>query len=109
MTATVTIVTQEDDNAVLVTNAAIAYAGTGNNAVMVMRNGAPTRVPIQTGNTDGTNTVVLSGLQPGDTVVTSASTGTSSRQTTQSSGNVFGVGAPGVKPQIQTNQGGAGR
>ena len=35
-------------------------------AVFVMRNGQPMRVPIQTGISDGTNTVVLSGLQAGE-------------------------------------------
>src|SRR5207253_8445842 len=68
MTATVTIVTEQDDNAVLVSNAAISYAqqataarstnatgaGTAPTRVLVMRNGSPVPVPIQTGSTDGT-------------------------------------------------------
>src|SRR5207249_2857534 len=60
MTATVTIVTEQDNNAVLVPNSAIAYAKTqpgSGTAVYVLQNGAPARVAIQTGSTDNTNTV----------------------------------------------------
>ena len=67
MTATVTIVTEQDDNALLVPNTAIAYAKTqpgSGSAVYLLQNGAPTRVAIQTGSTDNKSTVVLSGLQP---------------------------------------------
>jgi multidrug efflux pump subunit AcrA (membrane-fusion protein) len=101
MTATVTIITEQDDNAILVPNSAIAFAqsqgrGQAGSSVMVMRNGAPVRVPIQTGSSDGTNTVVLSGLTPGDQVVTGTSSGSSARAgTSTGSGNIFGLGAPG--------------
>jgi multidrug efflux pump subunit AcrA (membrane-fusion protein) len=104
MTATVTIVTEQHTGAVLVPNSALSYAAAPNAAV-VLRNGAPTRVPIQTGATDGTQTVVLSGLEPGDQVVTSASGTSSASRTsssTSSSSNVFGIGAPGggaARPQ----------
>ena len=62
MTASVTVITEQDDNAVLVPNSAIAYArtrgGGSGSAVYVMQNGAPVRVAVQTGNSDATNTLV---------------------------------------------------
>ncbi len=77
MTATVTIITQEDTDAVLVPNAAISYAesqaganrgsagrtsGGGRLAsVYVLRNGSEVLVPIEIGASDGVYTVVLSG------------------------------------------------
>jgi multidrug efflux pump subunit AcrA (membrane-fusion protein) len=101
MTATVTIITQEADNVVLVPNAALSFAqgrGQANTAgaaasVLVLRNGQPVPVPIQTGITDGTNTQVLAGLQPGDEVVT----GVQNRSSTQRSGGggIFGLGGGG--------------
>jgi RND family efflux transporter MFP subunit len=81
MTATVTIVTEQDNNALLVPNSAIAYAKTqpgSGSAVYVLQNGASIRVPIQTGSTDNTNTVVVSGLQPGQEVITGPASSTAS-------------------------------
>jgi len=108
MTATVSIVTQEVDNATLVPNSALSYAGGQGNAVMVLRNGNPVRVPVQTGISDGTDTVVVSGVQPGDQVVTGISSGSSANRTTSSSGsgNIFGFGAPGGANRGAAQQGG---
>src|SRR5205814_6052576 len=64
-------------------------------SVMVLRNGQPVRVPIQTGISDGTNTQVTGGLQVGDEVVTGITSGSSSTRTSSGSGNIFGFGAPG--------------
>ena len=144
MTATVTVITQQADDAVLVPNSAISYAasqratgasggqgaaaggqGSGgrqggprgqggaatpgadasnpqqaapafNAAVLVLQNGAPVRVPIQTGITDGVNTQVLAGgLQPGDSVVTGAATTGSNSQSGSSGSSIFGFGGGG--------------
>jgi HlyD family secretion protein len=108
MTATVTIITEQDDNTILVPNAAISYAqqqGQGNSAangnsaaassVFVLRNGNPVRVPIQTGSSDGTDTVVLGGLQPGEQVVTGVSLGSSGKSSSSGGSNIFGFGGPG--------------
>ena len=76
--------------------------------LVVMRNGAPVRVPVQLGSTDGANTVVLRGLQPGDQVVTGATTGgaASSRSTTTNgSGNIFGFGGRGPGGGAPAGQG----
>jgi HlyD family secretion protein len=163
MTATVTIILEHEDNAVLVPNSAIAYAesqivagrvnrpaggagatgtpqargqgqgqgfargqgqgGQGRQAqqdgqaeagqtqgtpgaVFVMQNGTPTLVRVQLGSSDGDNTRVLSGLEPGDEVVTGASGGSQGQRAASSNqqgqrpglpaggGAVF-VGGPG--------------
>jgi HlyD family secretion protein len=105
MTANVTIITEQDDNAVLVPNSAIAYAktqaGTGS-AVYVLQNGAPLRTVVQTGSTDGTHTVIVSGLEAGASVITgaaSSTSATSSAKTSTTSGttsilNAGGAGGP---------------
>jgi multidrug efflux pump subunit AcrA (membrane-fusion protein) len=101
MTATVTIVTDSADNAVLVPNNAIS-----NGNVRVLRNGSPVVVPVQTGITDGVNTQIVSGLQPGDQVITgvvsstgsaskssaSSGSGGSSSSSRPSGGNIFNFG-----------------
>jgi hypothetical protein len=76
-----------------------------NAAVFVMRNGQPVRVPIQTGISDGTDTLVVSGLNAGDQVVTGVSTGSSSTAAANRTGNIFGFGGPGGGGN---NRGGAG-
>jgi HlyD family secretion protein len=95
MTATVTIVTQSAENVVTVPNAAIS-----NGRVGVMRNGSvtPVPVPVVTGITDGVNTQIVSGLQPGDQVVTGVVSGNGGARSASASGgtnSIFGFGAPG--------------
>ncbi|MBV8719339.1 MAG: HlyD family efflux transporter periplasmic adaptor subunit, partial [Chloroflexi bacterium] len=160
MTATVTIILERDDGAVLVPNSAIAYAetqaaagraarqnataapaaadqsgqtqgdqnaqaqpgqnartqggqragqqgqgggprGAGANAdqaqgtpgaVFIMQNGVPTLTRVQLGSSDGDNTRVLSGVQPGDVVVTGQG---GASQTGQRAGNNAGQARPG--------------
>ena len=96
MTATVTIVTQEADNAILVPNAAIS-----NGKVSVMRNGTVTSVAVQTGISDGVNTQIVSGLQVGDQVVTGVSSGTITKSSSSTSGTrsiLSTGGAPTGRP-----------
>jgi len=100
MTATVTVTTEEDDNVVLVPNSALSYARSqgkpGGPSVYVMRGGTPVREAIQTGSSDGQNTVVVSGLLPGDEVVTGTPSTTSGSQTGSSrSGGIPGIGPGG--------------
>ena len=105
MTATLNIITQQADNAMLIPNAAISWAQSqaspqgssgaqraaapapsskpqggaraqGNQpSVFVMQNGAPVRVPIQAGITDGVTIQVVTGLQAGDQVITGTGSG----------------------------------
>jgi hypothetical protein len=98
MTATVTITTEQDDNVLLVPNSAIAYAAgqtrNGGSAVNIIRNGVPVRTAIQTGSSDGQNTVVLNGVQAGDVVVTGVST-TGAQRSSSGTGSIFGFGPGG--------------
>jgi HlyD family secretion protein len=86
MTATVSIVAAEHDNALTVPNGALSFAQkSGSNktagstsAVVTLVNGQTKVVPVTIGLSDGTNTEIVSGLKAGDVVVTGASTSTSS-------------------------------
>ncbi|HLZ28569.1 MAG TPA: efflux RND transporter periplasmic adaptor subunit, partial [Chloroflexota bacterium] len=71
-----------------------------NAAVFVLRDGAPVRVPIQTGITDGVNTQVVAGLQAGDSVITGAASSGSSGSSSSagSGGSIFGFGGGGRPP-----------
>src|SRR5207253_8949474 len=83
MTATITIITQAADSAVLVPNAAVS----SNSTVSVLRSGSPVVVPVVTGISDGVNTQIVSGLQPGDQVVTGMVSGSSKSSSSSSSGD----------------------
>ena len=78
MTATVSIVTQQRDNAVLVPNSAIS-----NGTVSVLRNGSPVPVQVESGSTDGLNTEIISGVEPGDQVIINSPTSTNLERTPQ--------------------------
>jgi HlyD family secretion protein len=109
MTATVTVTTAEQKDAVLVPNAALSYARTQglNQAVMVLQDGKAVPVKVTTGLSDGTNTAVTAGVQEGQVVVfgqSGGTTGTTSSgssirtQSNQSSNPLTGGGPPpGVK------------
>ena len=88
MTATVTVTTAEQKDAVVVPNSALAFAKTQgeNQAVMVLQNGKPIPTKVTTGLSDGTNTAVTSGLQEGQVVMTGQSGGTTATRTTTGAG-----------------------
>jgi RND family efflux transporter MFP subunit len=65
--ADVSISAQTKQDALLAPNRAIIREGV-QTFVQVVRGGTATRVPVQVGVSDGTRTVVLAGLQEGDTV-----------------------------------------
>src|SRR5262249_9323903 len=73
MTASLTVVTDSRRDAVLVPANALQFAqsqGAPPGTVLVMTDGAPTRRPVQTGLSDGRMTEAVSGLQPGEIVIT---------------------------------------
>jgi HlyD family secretion protein len=72
MTATVTIVTQEAHELVTVPTSAVH-----DRTVNVLRNGHSVPVQVQTGISYGIQTQIISGLQPGDQVVTAVRKATS--------------------------------
>src|SRR2546430_300479 len=132
MTATTTITTAERIGALLVSNAALSFPntavqagaisrstlfsafsgsstarGTQSNSnqriVLELKNGKLVPVVITTGLTNGTNTEVLSGLQPGDQVVVRATGGSFSNL----SGNQTSPGGNFTRPGIRSFGGGA--
>ena len=131
MTATTTITTAERIGALLVSNAALSFPntavqagaisrsalfsafsgsstarGTQSNSnqkiVLELKNGKLVPVVITTGLTNGTNTEVLSGLQPGDQVVVRATGGRFSNL----SGNQTSPGGNFTRPGIRSFGGG---
>jgi HlyD family secretion protein len=94
MTATVSVTTAEQKDALLIPNRALTYAKTQgeNQGVVVLENGKPTPVSVTTGLSDGTNTAVTRGLQAGQVVVT----GAASRPGAQSSQSRNPLGGPPV-------------
>lgn len=71
MTATVTIVTEERNDAVLVPTAAISQTD-GKKTVRVWENGRPKVTEVKTGLVEGSNTEILTGVTVGQKVVNSA-------------------------------------
>lgn len=95
MSATATITTQEVDNVLLVSSTAISGSSSTNPTVTVMVNGVPEVRAVKVGQSNGTSTQVVSGLNAGDmVVVTSTSTSTSSTSSSSSRGG-FGIGGFG--------------
>lgn len=88
MNATVVILKSVSENVVLVPNNAIRSTGTVKTVTVKNADGTTQTRPIQTGATDGTDTIVTSGLAADDIVVLSTSTAlTSGGQTTTQQGN----------------------
>lgn len=89
MTATVTIVTEERTDVVMVPTAAISEID-GKKSVRVWKNGRPAPTRVTTGLVNGSNTEILTGIAIGDKVV---STAFSISTATKSSGfSLFGAG-----------------
>jgi HlyD family secretion protein len=94
MSATATITTQEINNVLLVPSTAISGSSTNNPRVTVLVNGVPEVRAVKLGQTNGTSTEVLSGLNAGDEVVV-ASAATSSSSSSSSSRGGLGIGIGG--------------
>jgi len=103
MTADVSVVVSERDNAVHVPTAAVT--GSGSNAtVTVLRNGKSVSVPVVAGLTGDSSTEIVSGLEAGETVVlptvsisaTAGTTGTTGAG--GGGGRRFGGGGGGFIP-----------
>ncbi|MGA2159372.1 MAG: efflux RND transporter periplasmic adaptor subunit [Dehalococcoidia bacterium] len=98
LTVTVSIVTAQKTNILLVPNKAITSQG-GRYYVQVVSGGTTTQKVIQTGITDGQNTEVVSGLNAGDVVSTAtnivASTTTNSQQQRAPTSSITSI--PGVR------------
>ncbi len=85
MSATVNIITNVDNDMILVPVAAVK-----SNVVQIFNTGKPVSVDVTTGNTDNTNIEILSGVNVGDTVVTSTSSSATKTTTTTTGTSIFG-------------------
>ncbi len=85
MTAVVSIITASRNDVIVIPSVALTFAQASpsnvpevtvtpasgsSTSVLVLRNGTPVRVNVQTGLSDGTRTEIVSGLQSGDRVIT---------------------------------------
>jgi macrolide-specific efflux system membrane fusion protein len=92
MSATVSVVTAEEDNVVHVPTSAVS--GSGSNAtVTVLRAGKQVSVPVVAGITGDSSTAIISGLASGSTVVLPSVSIQSTSSGTASTGGTGGGGA----------------
>jgi macrolide-specific efflux system membrane fusion protein len=82
MNAQANIITDTRDNVLSVPSAAVQTSSTGATTVRVLNNGQITSVPVQVGISSDTDTEITSGLNEGDTVVTSVINPTTTTSTT---------------------------
>jgi HlyD family secretion protein len=104
MSANVTVVTNQVDNALLIPSTSIFTDTTGQQYVYLIQNGTPTAVAVTIGAVSDTTTQITGNtLQEGDTIVLSFA----STSTTSSGG--FGIGGLGGLGGIVGGGGGGGR
>jgi len=86
MSVNADIITNVKDNVILVPSGAIQ---TSNNqsTVQILKNGKPTDVTVELGDSNDTQTEIVSGVSEGDLVVTNVVT----KSTTQTSGSAFSI------------------
>ncbi len=99
MTATANIITNVENNVLLVPTGAVQTAG-GTSTVTVLQNGNPTTVTVTTGDSSATQTVITSGLSNGETVVTG---------TLQTSGATGNTGSSPFTSALRIGRGFGGR
>lgn len=78
MSATANIITKVDDNVLLIPSSAVQTVGV-NSTVRVLKNGKVSTVNVGIGDSSNSQTVITSGLQDGDAVVTSVISTTTSQ------------------------------
>jgi len=89
MSATANIITKVVDNVIMVPAAAVQITN-GQTTVRELKDGKLVSISVEIGETNNTNTAIISGVNEGDSVVTSVSAGTSTTTRSSSSGSVFG-------------------
>jgi macrolide-specific efflux system membrane fusion protein len=96
MSATANIITDIEDNVVMVPVAAVQTATDGTTTVDELKNGVLTAVPVTAGNSNTTQTVITAGVNEGDMVVTGVvNPTTTTTGTSTSSTSIFGGGGRG--------------
>lgn len=103
MAASAKIITNVKNDVVLVPTAAVQTTG-GQATVRIMKNGNPVSVPVEVGDSNDTQTEIISGVNEGDTVVTSITNPT----TTGSGGATSPFGGGGAGGAFRAIGGGGG-
>ena len=102
MGVTANIITNTKDEVLLIPSSAVKSDANGNNYVQILKNGKPDNQNIEIGLVSDSQTEITSGLNVGDTVITSTTQTTSpSTQQTQSVFGGFGGRGGGNNMRIQ--------
>jgi macrolide-specific efflux system membrane fusion protein len=105
MAVSAAIITNIKDNVLLVPSAAVQTTN-GTSTIQIMKDGEVTRVSVEIGDSNDTQTEIVSGINEGDNVVTSTITKTSSQS---NSASPFGsTGAGGARSFSTGGFGGGG-
>lgn len=99
MAVSATIIISTKDNVVMIPSTAVKTAN-GVSTVSILKDKVATKVTVETGDSNDTQTEIKSGISEGDVVITSTSSGTTSKtSTTSSSSSLFGgAGGGGGMP-----------
>lgn len=100
------IITIVSSDVLLVPNAAVTTSTSGTSSVQVMKNGKPVTQDVEIGDSNDTQTVITSGLNEGDTVVTG--TVSTSTRFSGSTTSPFGGSGLGGTRIFSTGGGGGG-
>jgi multidrug efflux pump subunit AcrA (membrane-fusion protein) len=103
MAASAKIITKVKNDVILVPSAAVQTSG-GQSTVRIMKNGNSISVPVELGDSNDTQTEIISGVNEGDTVVTSVN----SQTTTGSTGATSPFGGGGAGGAFRAIGGGRG-
>ena len=100
MGVTVEIITKISDSAILVPSSSVKSSNDGSNYLEILSNNAPQQITVAVGDSNNTQTQILSGLNEGDVVITGTTVAqtTTNRTTPSPFGNtrgVFNVGGGG--------------
>ena len=90
MTGTASIITKVKDNVILVPSASVQTSSSGATTVRELVNGQLTNVTATIGDSNDSQTEIVSGVSVGDTVVTAVSSSTAKTTTSSSSTSIFG-------------------
>lgn len=89
MAVTAKIITKVVNDVILVPSAAVQTSN-GQSQVGILTGGKESFVDVQVGDANDTQTVIISGVKEGDTVVTGTTSATAATSTSSTTGSVFG-------------------
>ena len=98
MAVSATIIISSKDDVIMVPSTAVKTTN-GVSTVSILKDKVATKVTVETGDSNDTQTEIKSGISEGDVVITSTSSGTTSKtSTTSSSSSLFGGAGGGGMP-----------